>query len=98
MERLADLYTLLGNDAYADALNPTIGFGTTWGEAAPGMMQIDYGTASPGLFCFDNQVPSLLDEELALSRQRDAKPEEWEAYNAYCEECKAEAKAEVYGK
>ena len=22
---------------------------------------------------------------------------EWEAYNAYCEECKAEAKAEVYG-
>ena len=70
VERLADLYTLLGNDAYADALNPTIGFGTTWGEAAPGMMQIDYGAASPGLFCFDNQVPTLLDEELALLRGR----------------------------
>lgn len=39
-----------------------------------------------------------LDEELALSRQRDTKPEEWEAYNAYCEQCKTEAKAEVYGK
>ena len=39
-----------------------------------------------------------LSDELALSRQRDTKPEEWEAYNAYCEECKAEAKAEVYGK
>lgn len=69
-ERLADMYTLLGNDAYADALNPTIGFGTGWGEAAPGMPQIDYGAASPGLFCFDNQVPSLLDEELALLRGR----------------------------
>lgn len=31
------------------------------------------------------------------TRQKDKKPEEWEAYNAYCEECKAEAKAEVYG-
>ena len=70
VERLADMYTLLGNDAYADALNPTIGFGSTWGGNAPGMSQIDYGAASPGLFCFDNQVPSLLDEELALLRGR----------------------------
>ena len=37
-----------------------------------------------------------LSNELALSRQRDKKPEEWEAYNAYCEECKAQAKKEVY--
>lgn len=34
-----------------------------------------------------------LSEELSILRQRDAKPEEWEAYNAYCEECKAKAKA-----
>lgn len=68
--RLADMYVLLGNDAYADALNPTIGFGTTWGEVRPGMSQFDYGAASPGLFCFDNQVPTLLDEELALLRGR----------------------------
>lgn len=61
VERLADLYTLLGNDAYADALNPTIGFGSD---------NINYGAASPGLFCFDNQVPTLLDEELALLRGR----------------------------
>ena len=33
-----------------------------------------------------------LSAELALSRQREKKPEEWEAYNAYCEECKAQAK------
>jgi hypothetical protein len=38
-----------------------------------------------------------VNQEFAILRQRDTKPEEWEAYNAYCEECKAEAKAEVYG-
>ena len=32
-------------------------------------------------------------EELAILRQRDSKPEEYEIYNAYCESCKAEAKA-----
>ena len=30
-----------------------------------------------------------LSAELAILRQRDAKPEEFEAYNAYAEECKA---------
>lgn len=60
--RLADLYVLLGNEAYADALDPTIGLGTSdpvWGGAAP------------SIFCFMNQVPTLLDEELALLRGRD---------------------------
>ena len=38
-----------------------------------------------------------LSDELSLGRQRDKKPEEWEAYDAYCEECKAQAKKEVYG-
>ena len=33
-----------------------------------------------------------LSNELALGRQKEKKPEEWEAYDAYCEECKAEAK------
>jgi hypothetical protein len=28
------------------------------------------------------------DEEFALLRQRDSKPEEFAEYNAYCEECK----------
>lgn len=37
-----------------------------------------------------------LSNELSLSRQRDKKPEEWEAYNSYCEQCKAEAKKIVY--
>ena len=34
-----------------------------------------------------------LSQELAILRQRDSKPEEYNAYNAYCEMCKIEAKA-----
>lgn len=35
-----------------------------------------------------------LSNELAILRQRDTKPEEFEAYNAYVEECKTLAKTE----
>jgi len=61
--RLSDLYMLLANEAYQDALDPTIGFGTDSGE---------YGTLAPSIFAFQNQVSSLLDEELVLLRGRDA--------------------------
>ena len=37
-----------------------------------------------------------IDDEMAILRQRDTKPEEYEAYNAFCEDCKAKAKAEIY--
>ena len=69
-ERLCDLYVVLGNEAYADALNPTIGFGTEWPTVAAGTTPVEFGAESTGLFCFDNQVPTLLDEELALLRGR----------------------------
>lgn len=36
-----------------------------------------------------------LPDELSIQRQKDKKPEEWEAYNTYCEECKAEARASL---
>ena len=36
-----------------------------------------------------------VDAELAILRQRDEKPEEYAAYNAYAEQCKIEAKAEL---
>ena len=39
-----------------------------------------------------------IDQELAILRQRDAKPEEFAEYNSYVEQCKAEAKEEVNGK
>lgn len=37
-----------------------------------------------------------IDDEMAILRQRDTKPDEYEAYNGFCEECKAKAKAEIY--
>ena len=69
VERLTELYTILGDEAYADALNPTIGFGSNFSEVKSGL-EIDYGAANTSLFCFDNQVRSLLDEELCLLRGR----------------------------
>lgn len=49
---------------------------------------------------YEEKVVSLirekysLDEELAIQRQRDTKPEEFQAYFEYCEECKQKAKEE----
>ncbi|MCL5099413.1 MAG: hypothetical protein M1608_18145 [Candidatus Omnitrophica bacterium] len=60
--RIADFYVLLGNEAYADAADPTIGFRT---DAA------GYGTLAPCIFTFQNQLDSLLEEELTLLRGRD---------------------------
>ena len=59
---LNDLYMMLGNEAWADAANPTIGIGTA--DNALG----DIATAQ---FAFRGQLPSLLAEELALLRGRD---------------------------
>lgn len=36
-----------------------------------------------------------LNDELAILRQRDSKPEEFAEYNTYAEDCKARAKAEL---
>ena len=50
---------------------------------------------------YENTVNALirekytLSQELAILRQRDTKPEEYAEYNAYCEECKAKAKAKA---
>jgi len=60
--RLADLYMLLGNEAYADAADPTIAFGTDDGV---------YGSQATSIHCFMNQTASLLEEELGLLRGRD---------------------------
>jgi hypothetical protein len=54
---LNDLYMMVGNEALADAANPTIGIAGT-----------DVATA---LFSFKGQLATLLDEELALLRGRD---------------------------
>ncbi len=59
---LNDLYMLLGNEAWADAANPTIGIGTA---------DRTYGDIATAMFSFRGQVPSLLEEELALLHGRD---------------------------
>lgn len=56
-------------------------------------------TAEETQAVYENYVNALirekytLSQELAILRQRDSKPEEYAAYNAYCEMCKIEAKA-----
>src|SRR5690606_32694927 len=52
--RIADLYMLLGNEAYADAQDPTIGFTTS---------QAPYHALASSIFAFQNQLDSLLEEE-----------------------------------
>jgi len=68
--RLNDLYMLLGNEAYADAADPTIGFGSSMALNNTAVLPVDYGAYAPAIFCFQNQVGSLLEEELALLRGR----------------------------
>jgi hypothetical protein len=58
---LSDLYMLLGDEAKADALNPTIGIGTA---------DNTYGDIATSMFSFTGQVATLLEEELALWRGR----------------------------
>ncbi len=50
--------------------------------------QIDYGETVNELI----RRKYTLSEELAILRQRDTKAEEFEAYNAYAESCKGEAR------
>ena len=59
---LNDLYMFLGNDAWADAANPTIGIGTA---------DKTYGSIATALYAFKGQVASLREEEQALLRGRD---------------------------
>ncbi len=59
---LSDLYKILGDEAFADADNPTIGIGTK---------DNTYGDIATSLFSFQGQVATLADEELALLAGRD---------------------------
>ncbi len=59
---LNDFYTTLGNAAWANSLNPTIGFGTD-NQA--------YGNIATSQFVFEGQESTLLEQNLALLRGRD---------------------------
>jgi hypothetical protein len=58
---LNDLYTLLGNEAFADAANPTISI-----DDSATVTEVNTSR-----FSFEGQVKSVLEEELALLRGRD---------------------------
>ena len=61
--KVSDLYVLIGNEAFADASDPTLGLFAEAGEPPP-----SYDPHA--VFAFENQVASVLDEELALLRGR----------------------------
>lgn len=62
--RLADFYSLLGNEAYADAQDPTVGITRESGT-------FGFESMAPTIFNFQNQLASVLEEELVLLRGRD---------------------------
>lgn len=60
--RISELEMVLGNEALADAMSPTVDLGSD--------SPVDDGSES-SIFCFQNQTRNLLEEELALLRGRD---------------------------
>ncbi|MBQ0014661.1 MAG: hypothetical protein KBS82_04985 [Oscillospiraceae bacterium] len=38
-----------------------------------------------------------INDELAIQRQRDSKPDEWDEYFEFVERCKADARTQIYG-
>jgi hypothetical protein len=68
--RLAMLYELVAGEAYTDALNPSISL-TTAGADNTALNFAQLSAANPYVFAFTNQVPNLLQEELALLRGTD---------------------------
>lgn len=63
-------------------------------EIAQAMAYNQYeGLSYPELVAMFIKEKYTLDDEIALHRQRDEKPEEYKAYYDFCEECKARAKS-----
>lgn len=68
---------------------------------ADGWQEYIPAPAEPCVPTYEERVEQLIREkynvnqELAIQRQRETKPEEFEEYFAYCEECKSLAKNEI---
>jgi hypothetical protein len=60
--RLSDFYTLLGNDAYTDAKDSTIGIGSS---------SVEFGSLASSIFTFQNMLATPIEEELSLLRGAD---------------------------
>jgi hypothetical protein len=57
--RISDFYTLLGNEAYTDSLDPTIGVGSD---------VVEPGSIPTSVYSFKNEVAAPIEEELGLLR------------------------------
>ena len=71
--KISALEVVLANEAYAEYSDPTIGF--TTGST--------YGSLASSMFAFQDQVDTLLDQELDLLRGRDNSATTVEAYPVY---------------
>lgn len=67
---------------------------------AEGWQEYTLPTPTPYIPTYEEKVVQLIrerytiDDEFAILRQRDEKPQEFAEYFAYCEECKKQAKGE----
>lgn len=85
----------IGSDTYPAEHRASTPCPDQWEEIAedaiPAYSQADYNAAVSAKIRERYDVNA----ELAILRQRDSKPEEFAAYNAYAEQCKQQAKAEL---
>ena len=85
----------IGSDTYPAVRRASTPCPDQWEEIAedaiPAYSQADYNAAVSAKIRERYDVNA----ELAVLRQRDSKPEEFAAYNAYAEQCKQQAKAEL---
>lgn len=70
-------------------------------EAGYEIREVEITEPTPYIPTYEERVVELIrlrydvNAELAILRQRDSKPDEFAEYDAYCEECKIQAKEEV---
>ncbi len=63
--------------------------------------EVEIPEPTPYVPTYEERVVELIrlrydiNSEFAILRQRDSKPEEFAEYNAYCEECKIQARLEL---
>ena len=57
------------------------------------MTILDYPISYSALVSHMIRSKYSINDELAILRQRDSKPDEFAEYNTYCEQCKAKAKS-----
>lgn len=83
----------IGSDSYEPLHKATVCNPERWEELAEADIPHTYSQSE-----YNAKVSQLIrerydmDAEFAILRQRDTKPEEFAAYNAFAEACKAEAK------